>query len=55
LLVFALLAAAFVACGGSSSSSPPSSPGTPTGSYTVVITGTSGTLSHTLNIPVSVQ
>jgi hypothetical protein len=55
LLVFALLAAALVACGGSSSSSSPTSPGTPTGSYTVVITGTSGTLSHTLDVPVSVQ
>jgi hypothetical protein len=56
LLVFALLAAAFVACGGSSSSSSStSSGGTPTGNYTVVVTGTSGTLSHTLNVPVSVQ
>jgi hypothetical protein len=53
-LVFALLAAAFVACGGSSSSTTTSG-GTPTGTYTVVVTGTSGTLSHTLNVPVSVQ
>jgi ABC-type Fe3+-hydroxamate transport system substrate-binding protein len=54
LLVFALLAAGFVACGGSSSSST-SSPGTPTGTYTVVVTGTSGTLSHPLNVVVTVQ
>ena len=58
LLVFALLAAAFVACGGSSSSAP-SSPGTPTGSYTITVTGTSttasGTLSHTLNVPAAVE
>ena len=54
LLVFALLAAGFVACGGSSSSST-SSPGTPTGTYTVVVTGTSGTLSHSLNVVVTVQ
>jgi hypothetical protein len=54
LLVFALLAAAFAACGGSSSSAP-SSPGTPTGTYTVTVTGTSGTLSHTLNVPVTVE
>jgi hypothetical protein len=53
LLVFALLAAGFVACGGSSSST--SSPGTPTGTYTVVVTGTSGTLSHPLNVVVTVQ
>ncbi|MGA2074447.1 MAG: protease pro-enzyme activation domain-containing protein [Terriglobia bacterium] len=60
LCVFAMLAAAFVACGGGSSSTPPpSSPGTPTGSYTVTVTGTStvsgASVSHTLNIPVSVQ
>jgi hypothetical protein len=55
LLVFALLAAAFVACGGGSSTTGPSSPGTPTGSYTVTVTGTSGQLSHPLNIPVTVQ
>jgi hypothetical protein len=53
LLVFALLAAAFVACGGGGHG--PSSPGTPTGTYTVVVTGTSGTLSHTLNVVVIVQ
>jgi hypothetical protein len=59
LLVFAMLAAGFVACGGSSSTPPPSSPGTPTGSYTVTVTGTStinsATVTHTLNIPVTVQ
>jgi ABC-type phosphate transport system substrate-binding protein len=60
LLVFAMLAAAFVACGGGSSSTPPpSSPGTPTGSYTITVTGTStvsgASVSHTLNIPVTVQ
>jgi hypothetical protein len=60
LCVFAMLAAAFVACGGGSSSTPPpSSPGTPTGSYTITLTGAStisgATKSHTLNIPVNVQ
>jgi len=60
LLAFAMLAAGFVACGGGSSSTPPpSSPGTPTGSYTVTVTGTStinnSSVSHTLNIPLSVQ
>lgn len=59
LLVFAMLAAGFVACGGGSSTPPPSNPGTPTGSYTVTVTGTSSingaTVTQTLNIPVTVQ
>jgi hypothetical protein len=59
LLVFAMLAAGFVACGGGSSTTSQSSPGTPTGSYTVTLTGTStinsATVTHTLNIPVNVQ
>ena len=59
LLVFAMLAAGFVACGGGSSTTGPSNPGTPTGSYTVTLTGTStinsATVTHTLNIPVTVQ
>jgi subtilase family serine protease len=55
-LFLVLLAAALVACGGSSSSSPPPpSGGTPTGSYTVVVTGTSGSLSRFVNVTVSVQ
>jgi hypothetical protein len=60
LLVFAMLAAGFVACGGGTSSTgTQSSPGTPTGSYTVTLTGSStisgATVTHSLNIPVSVQ
>jgi hypothetical protein len=59
LLVFALLAAAFVACGGGGGGGGTHNSGTPTGTYTVVVTGTStttsGTLSHTLNVPVTVQ
>jgi len=59
LLVFAMLAAAFVACGGGGTPVNTGSPGTPTGSYTVVVTGTGtvsgASVSHTLNIPVSVQ
>jgi hypothetical protein len=55
LLVFALLAAAFVACGGGGGGGATHNPGTPTGTYTVTVTGTSGTLSHTLNVPVTVQ
>ncbi|MGD0127484.1 MAG: protease pro-enzyme activation domain-containing protein [Terriglobia bacterium] len=61
LLVFAMLATAFVACGGGGGSTGPGqgNPGTPTGSYTITVTGTStvsgASVSHTLNIPVSVQ
>jgi hypothetical protein len=55
LLVFALLAAAFVACGGSSTVTT-SSPGTPAGTYSVTVTGTSGSLSpQSVNVAVTVQ
>jgi hypothetical protein len=50
----ALLAATFVACGGGSSAPPPSG-GTPTGSYTVTVTGTSSSLTNTVNVPVLVE
>jgi len=55
LLAFALLAAAFVACGGGSSVTPPINTGTPTGTWTVTVTGTSASLSNTLNVPVTVD
>ena len=55
LLAFALLAASFVACGGSGSSTPPPNSGTPPGNWTLTITGTSANLSHTLNVPVTVD
>jgi hypothetical protein len=55
LLIAGLLAAALVACGGSSNNTGISNPGTPTGTYTAAVTATSGTLSHTLNIAVTVQ
>jgi hypothetical protein len=55
LLVFALLAAALAACGGGSSTTVVSTPGTPTGNYKVTVTGTSGNLSHTVNVPVYVE
>ena len=55
-LFLVLLAAALVACGGGSSTTTvPTNPGTPTGSYTVTVTGTSGSLSHGLNVSVTVQ
>jgi hypothetical protein len=55
LLVFALLSAALVACGGGTSTPPPPSGGTPTGTYTVTVTGTNGNLTSSVLIPVTVQ
>jgi hypothetical protein len=53
-LVLALLAAGFVACGGGSSTTTTGSSGTPTGTYTVTVTGTSGNLTQSVNVVVSV-
>jgi hypothetical protein len=47
-----------VACGGSGSSNttmPPPSGGTPSGSYTLVVTGKSGGLSHSVNLTLKVN
>jgi subtilase family serine protease len=52
-LVTVALVASLAGCGGGSSS--PKSPGTPAGSYTVSVTGTSGSTSHTTNVSVVVQ
>ena len=54
-LFLVLLGAAMVACGSSSSTTTTTSPGTPPGSYTVTVTGTSGSLSLGANITVTVQ
>lgn len=53
LLTVALIAAA-VGCGGSSSSGT-KNPGTPVGVYTVGVTASDGTTSHTTNVAVAVQ
>jgi pro-kumamolisin-like protein/Big-like domain-containing protein len=58
LLFLALMVTAFVACGGgggSSTSSSTHNPGTPAGNYTITVTATSATLSHTAKVPVTVQ
>jgi hypothetical protein len=51
LLAAAMLAAAFAACGGGASTNP----GTPTGNYAITVTGTSGSVTHSLPINVTVQ
>lgn len=43
------------ACGGSSSSGGGGHPGTPAGTYTVSVTGTSGSLTHSQTVTVAVQ
>ena len=52
LLVFF---AAGMGCGGGGSSSGTKTGGTPAGSYTIAVTATSGALSHTANVAVTVQ
>jgi len=52
LLVFF---AAGMGCGGGGSSSGTKTGGTPAGSYTIAVTATSGALSHTANVVVTVQ
>ncbi len=55
-LFLVLLGAALVACGGGSSSTgPPPNSGTPTGTYTVTVTGTSGSVVSSANITVTVE
>ncbi len=44
-----------IGCGGGSSSSPPALPGTPAGTYTVKVSGTSGSLSASTQVTVTLQ
>jgi hypothetical protein len=58
MLGLLLLCAAFLGatgCGGVSSSNPPPNGGTTAGAYTFTVTGTSGTISQTATVAVTVQ
>jgi hypothetical protein len=56
-LTLVLLGVAFAGCGGGSGSSStgPSNPGTPAGSYTLTVTGTSGSISQTTSLALTVK
>ena len=58
MLGLLLLCAAFMGatgCGGVSSTTPPANGGTTAGAYTFTVTGTSGTISQTATVAVTVQ
>jgi subtilase family serine protease len=54
-LILLTIVFAAVGCGGSSNNSTPKNPGTPAGTYTVTVTGTSGSTSRTTAVSVTVQ
>lgn len=55
LLVVALLTAVLAACGGGGGGGPVHNPGTPAGTYSVGVAGTSGGLTHSVSVSVTVQ
>jgi hypothetical protein len=54
-MLLAFLAVGFVSCGGGNSSSNNSIPGTTAGNYTVTVTGTSGSITQTTTVSVTVN
>jgi len=56
IAMLALLTLWFVVgCGGGGTSSPPPQPGTPPGTYSIMVTATAGSLSHTATVGLTVQ
>jgi von Willebrand factor A domain-containing protein 7 len=58
IIVVVCLLAAFVGCGGGSApmtTPPPTPTGTPAGTYTIVVTASAGSLSHTTNLTLVVK
>jgi hypothetical protein len=47
--------AGFVGCSGGGNSTPPPQQGTPAGTYMLVVTATSGTLSHQMSVTLKVN
>jgi cyanate permease len=57
VLLGTMIAGACIGCGnsGSVSNNPPSNPGTTAGNYNVTVTATSGTVTSSVSIPLTVQ
>ena len=55
LLFIAVLISAMMGCGGTKAATPPANPGTTPGAYTVTVTGSSGTMTATAAVAVTVN
>ncbi len=55
LLLLGLLMGGAMSCGGGANTRGQIDPGTPAGDYTLTVTATSGSASHTMSVPVTVQ